>query len=742
MDACQQLATSVLLDQNSSGKSHNVAMAPSSPKVSQLAELLLAAAAPVPETVASEAVQSAPEAVPSTPQNRVSPGIAPAPTIDESPNYGILVTRKPKEGAIPKQNLTEEELPRQIKKEESIPSPNPMESARPSLRRSLVEIGLAETLMGLRQQDSGDDKTVETNNEESLQHLSSSTEEPCNAPKERLIDINNGPPYFKEKERQKVLSSSDAKSNTSIPTLEKENQGDSSIIEQMIKVNDTSQVNDTAKIYRRDFHLNNLAEVYRKHNGESPVFTEKERKQDLNTSKTQSSRPSPAVEKKEDSSSVKKKSKVNPTYHLNNLAKVYRKKTTETERRIEMPVLHPYDVMCSRSKVAFKAIGNRRLRIMFELHAPRYERTHKKTAKGNLVSSIVETVQSAGGRFIRKNKTTGEWEEAPHEIAKEKVGHGLRDAVANKGRSIYEILGLLLDFSTRMVLKDESDLRIVEVAQKAEAFCNAADEDTKKKAPSRIAKQKAKEIRRLPQVPAFAAAAVQPRIIPHLRQHTLQVPVVPAAAVQPRIIPHLQKHTLQVPVFAASAVQPRIIPHLQQHNALQVPVVVAAAAVQPRIVPQVVPSARVSAGPLKKRRLSASPDTIETARLANGNSVVLRNNATPWELASTDKQQFQQQPLFAHQATTTTRMDNKNETNHHPVRRNSAPLKKRRLLEMPAAVSMPSFGAPTITHVVGGLGIKPALLPALIHAAPQHDPHNNGGSVSIFCSGGHNGQLR
>ena len=671
MDACQQLATSVLLDQNSSGKSHNVAMAPSSPKVSQLAELLLAAAAPVPETVASEAVQSAPEAVPSTPQNRVSPGIAPAPTIDESPNYDILVTRKPKEGAIPKQNLTEEELPRQIKKEESIPSPNPMESARPSLRRSLVEIGLAETLMGLRQQDSGDDKTVETNNEESLQHLSSSTEEPCNAPKERLIDINNGPPYFKEKERQKVLSSSDAKSNTSIPTLEKENQGDSSIIEQMIKVNDTSQVNDTAKIYRRDFHLNNLAEVYRKHNGESPVFTEKERKQDLNTSKTQSSRPSPAVEKKEDSSSVKKKSKVNPTYHLNNLAKVYRKKTTETERRIEMPVLHPYDVMCSRSKVAFKAIGNRRLRIMFELHAPRYERTHKKTAKGNLVSSIVETVQSAGGRFIRKNKTTGEWEEAPHEIAKEKVGHGLRDAVANKGRSIYEILGLLLDFSTRMVLKDESDLRIVEVAQKAEAFCNAADEDTKKKAPSRIAKQKAKEIRRLPQVPAFAAAAVQPRI-----------------------------------------------------------------------VPQVVPSARVSAGPLKKRRLSASPDTIETARLANGNSVVLRNNATPWELASTDKQQFQQQPLFAHQATTTTRMDNKNETNHHPVRRNSAPLKKRRLLEMPAAVSMPSFGAPTITHVVGGLGIKPALLPALIHAAPQHDPHNNGGSVSIFCSGGHNGQLR
>lgn len=149
--------------------------------------------------------------------------------------------------------------------------------------------------------------------------------------------------------------------------------------------------------------------------------------------------------------------------------------TMTTTSGIILPVLNPYDVMCSRSKVAFKAIGNRRLRIIMELHAARYATTFRKVDKTAIVSSIVEIVNGAGGNFIRRNRTTGIWEIAPHEIAKEKVGHGLRDAVGNIGRSIYDVLGH--DYYSKIHRKkDIGQIMLQQIAQKAPVACKPPPE--------------------------------------------------------------------------------------------------------------------------------------------------------------------------------------------------------------------------------------------------------------------------
>jgi hypothetical protein len=160
-----------------------------------------------------------------------------------------------------------------------------------------------------------------------------------------------------------------------------------------------------------------------------------------------------------------------PSSHQNQQEGVCVETTTMTTTSgIILPVLNPYDVMCSRSKVAFKAIGNRRLRVIMELHAPRYAATCRKVDKTAIVSSIVEIVNGAGGNFIRRNRTSGIWEIAPHEIAKEKVGHGLRDAVGNMGRSIYDVLGHDY-FSKIRQTKDGGHILLRQIAQKAPDVC-------------------------------------------------------------------------------------------------------------------------------------------------------------------------------------------------------------------------------------------------------------------------------
>jgi hypothetical protein len=104
-----------------------------------------------------------------------------------------------------------------------------------------------------------------------------------------------------------------------------------------------------------------------------------------------------------------------------------------------------YDVLVTRSRTAYKHVGNRRFKIIIELNAPTYAMAKTKMDKSLIVASVLNIVQSAGGNFMRKNRKTSVWEVAPVVTSQEKIGHSLRMAVKaaadDKARSIYDVMG-------------------------------------------------------------------------------------------------------------------------------------------------------------------------------------------------------------------------------------------------------------------------------------------------------------
>jgi hypothetical protein len=97
-----------------------------------------------------------------------------------------------------------------------------------------------------------------------------------------------------------------------------------------------------------------------------------------------------------------------------------------------------YDVICQRGKHAYTHIGNRRFRIMIENQVAAYANAPTKVDKSLLVISIVDTVRqlSPNGGFVRFCKKQGCYVEIGDNLAREKVGHALREIMNGKKKSI------------------------------------------------------------------------------------------------------------------------------------------------------------------------------------------------------------------------------------------------------------------------------------------------------------------
>lgn len=92
-----------------------------------------------------------------------------------------------------------------------------------------------------------------------------------------------------------------------------------------------------------------------------------------------------------------------------------------------------YDVICGKGKECFNSIGNRRFRIIADLHLEKYSLATRKSAKSHIVSEVVHTIHGAGGRFIKKEK--GSWVEISDSAAREKAGALFRDSLHFQYRS-------------------------------------------------------------------------------------------------------------------------------------------------------------------------------------------------------------------------------------------------------------------------------------------------------------------
>jgi hypothetical protein len=93
------------------------------------------------------------------------------------------------------------------------------------------------------------------------------------------------------------------------------------------------------------------------------------------------------------------------------------------------------DVLLGRSRLAFNNFGNKRFRELILDNAERYSASTSKAAKTDAISGIIDQIHLNGGRFLRLVEMRGEqWEEVNSKVAKEKVGHALRDASSSKQR--------------------------------------------------------------------------------------------------------------------------------------------------------------------------------------------------------------------------------------------------------------------------------------------------------------------
>ena len=91
----------------------------------------------------------------------------------------------------------------------------------------------------------------------------------------------------------------------------------------------------------------------------------------------------------------------------------------------------PHDVICGKTGLqSYHSIGNRRFRVLISLFVTHYRKATTKSNKSWVVINIIDTIHAHGGSFIKLDRASGRWYEIGRRLAKDKVGHALRNALA------------------------------------------------------------------------------------------------------------------------------------------------------------------------------------------------------------------------------------------------------------------------------------------------------------------------
>jgi len=90
-----------------------------------------------------------------------------------------------------------------------------------------------------------------------------------------------------------------------------------------------------------------------------------------------------------------------------------------------------WSIICGRGRENYDNTGNRRLRVLVDYRLDEYKKANKsRSKKSAIVTSIVSTVREAAnnyGSFIKYDPLIQQWCEVSEDIAREKVGHLIRD---------------------------------------------------------------------------------------------------------------------------------------------------------------------------------------------------------------------------------------------------------------------------------------------------------------------------
>ena len=112
--------------------------------------------------------------------------------------------------------------------------------------------------------------------------------------------------------------------------------------------------------------------------------------------------------------------------------------TTTKENSSNDFALTEYDILVGRHKLAFNHVGNRRFRAVISSFLPKYFESTSRTARARLVQDIINSIELAGGRFVKQadpKVDNGELIEITLKEKRNKVGHAIRDAAKSSGSS-------------------------------------------------------------------------------------------------------------------------------------------------------------------------------------------------------------------------------------------------------------------------------------------------------------------
>lgn len=127
------------------------------------------------------------------------------------------------------------------------------------------------------------------------------------------------------------------------------------------------------------------------------------------------------------------------------------------DKRTALPAdFEPSDwtVICGRGKDSFNhgkshslphslwtashrsSVGNRRFRILCEIHLGKYKSAANKTEKSSIIASVVDTVRGASkrGSFVKFDTSENTWYEVEDSVAREKVGQQFRETIMRSTR--------------------------------------------------------------------------------------------------------------------------------------------------------------------------------------------------------------------------------------------------------------------------------------------------------------------
>ena len=109
--------------------------------------------------------------------------------------------------------------------------------------------------------------------------------------------------------------------------------------------------------------------------------------------------------------------------------------TSEVMMPNEREDVSEHDVLLGRGSASHTNTGNRHFRNMIASRLGEYAELPSRIAKSAFLEAIVADVQEKGGRFLQKDKESGEWIEVSDRVAREKAGHTVRDTMASQKRA-------------------------------------------------------------------------------------------------------------------------------------------------------------------------------------------------------------------------------------------------------------------------------------------------------------------